>query len=174
PVSSFYEIATRIQESSEGNREQRVSIDYEFEGKAGGTAVMTSKHEPIHARASIATGLPFSDLNHEYKASNPIEATQMGLKKAWQFVWRSYVTLGRLFQRSVPVSALSGPVGIISMTYQVAGGSLDHYLYFLGLISSCLAVMNLLPLPVLDGGSMNAFWLRRCMLVWRCCSDWYW
>ncbi|MHC5183924.1 MAG: site-2 protease family protein, partial [Planctomycetota bacterium] len=38
------------------------------------------------------------------------------------------------------------------MTYQVAGGSLDHYLYFLGLISSCLAVMNLLPLPVLDGG----------------------
>ncbi|MHC4857632.1 MAG: site-2 protease family protein, partial [Planctomycetota bacterium] len=38
PVSSFYEIATRIQESSEGNREQRVSIDYEFEGKAGGTA----------------------------------------------------------------------------------------------------------------------------------------
>ncbi|MHC4961432.1 MAG: site-2 protease family protein, partial [Planctomycetota bacterium] len=110
------------------------------------------KHEPIHARASIATGLPFSDLNHEYKASNPIEATQMGLKKAWQFVWRSYVTLGRLFQRSVPVSALSGPVGIISMTYQVAGGSLDHYLYFLGLISSCLAVMNLLPLPVLDGG----------------------
>ncbi|MHC5144665.1 MAG: site-2 protease family protein, partial [Planctomycetota bacterium] len=111
-----------------------------------------SKHEPIHARASIATGLPFSDLNHEYKASNPIEATQMGLKKAWQFVWRSYVTLGRLFQRSVPVSALSGPVGIISMTYQVAGGSLDHYLYFLGLISSCLAVMNLLPLPVLDGG----------------------
>ena len=152
PVSSFYEIATRIQESSEGNREQRVSIDYEFEGETGGAAVMTSKHEPIHARASIATGLPFSDLTHEYKASNPIEATQMGLKKAWQFVWRSYVTLGRLFQRSVPVSALSGPVGIISMTYQVAGDSLDHYLYFLGLISSCLAVMNLLPLPVLDGG----------------------
>jgi regulator of sigma E protease len=152
PVSSFYEIATRIQESSEDNPEQRVSIDYEFEGKAGGSAVMTSKHEPIHAQASIAMGIPFADLTHEFKASNPIEATQMGLKKAWQFVWRSYVTLGRLFQRSVPVSALSGPVGIISMTYQVAGDSLDHYLYFLGLISSCLAVMNLLPLPVLDGG----------------------
>ena len=38
------------------------------------------------------------------------------------------------------------------MTYQVAGASLSDYLYFLGLISSCLAVMNLLPLPVLDGG----------------------
>ncbi|MHC5137739.1 MAG: site-2 protease family protein [Planctomycetota bacterium] len=169
PVSSFYEIAARIQESSEGNREQRVSIDYEFEGEAGGAAVMTSKHEPIHARASIATGLPFSDLTHEYKASNPIEATQMGLKKAWQFVWRSYVTLGRLFQRSVPVSALSGPVGIIQMTYQVSGQSLDHYLYFLGLISSCLAVMNLLPLPVLDGGHIVILLIEK---IWRCCWDW--
>jgi len=152
PVDSFYEIATRIQESAKENPEQRVSIDYEINGQAGGMAVMISKHEPIHAHASIAIGIPFADLTHEFRASNPIEAMQMGLKKAWQFVWRSYVTLGRLFQRSVPVSALSGPVGIISMTYQVAGDSLDHYLYFLGLISSCLAVMNLMPLPVLDGG----------------------
>ena len=148
PVSSFYEIADLLMK----NKGQKIGIDYRCNGEAGGTAVDISEFEPIHARASIATGIPFAALTHEFRASNPIEATQMGLKKAWQFVWRSYVTLGRLFQRSVPVSALSGPVGIISMTYQVAGGSLDHYLYFLGLISSCLAVMNLLPLPVLDGG----------------------
>ncbi len=148
PVSSFYEIADLFLK----NKGQKVSVDYRFDDEAGGAAVDIPEYEPVHAHASIAVGLPFADLTHEFKASNPIEAAQMGLKKAWQFVWRSYVTLGRLFQRSVPVSALSGPVGIISMTYQVAGDSLDHYLYFLGLISSCLAVMNLMPLPVLDGG----------------------
>lgn len=147
-VSNFYEVAALFLK----NKGQKVSVDYRFNGVAGGAATDISEYEPIHAKASIAIGIPFADLTHEFRASNPIEATQMGLKKAWQFVWRSYVTLGRLFQRSVPVSALSGPVGIISMTYQVAGDSLDHYLYFLGLISSCLAVMNLLPLPVLDGG----------------------
>ena len=155
PVSSFYEIANLLLK----NKGQKVSVDYRLNGKAGGTAVEISEYEPVHAQASIVAKtssliikIPFEDLTHEFRASNPIEATQMGLKKAWQFVWRSYVTLGRLFQRSVPVSALSGPVGIISMTYQVAGTTPSHYLYFLGLISSCLAVMNLLPLPVLDGG----------------------
>jgi regulator of sigma E protease len=76
----------------------------------------------------------------------------MGLKKTWPFILRSDVTLIRLLQGSLSTTALSGPVGIISMTYQVAGTTAAHYFYFLGLISSCLAVMNLLPLPVLDGG----------------------
>ena len=152
PVESFYEIADLFLK----NQGQRIGIDYRLGDKGGGTALEIPKKSreinPIHARASIAVYIPFADLTHEFKASNPIEAIQMGFKKAWQFVWRSYVTLGRLFQRSVPMSALSGPVGIISMTYRVTGVSLDHYLYFLALISSSLAVINLLPLPVLDGG----------------------
>lgn len=148
PVSSFYEIAQMLQK----NAGKKISLDYIIGADAGGTAVMVPQLEPVHAQGSIAEGIPFQDLTHEFKATNPIIATKMGLKKAWQFVSRSLVTLGRLFQGSVPVKALSGPVGIISMTYQVAGASLDQYLYFLGLISSCLAVMNLLPLPVLDGG----------------------
>ena len=148
PVDSFYQIAQLFQ----ANPGEKVAIEYRFEDQSGGTAVVVSKAQPVHAEAMIAVGIPFQDMTHDFKDSNPIKATQMGLKKTWQFVSRSYVTLGRLFQRSVPMSALSGPVGIISMTYQVTGTSLDHYLYFLGLISSCLAVMNLLPLPVLDGG----------------------
>jgi regulator of sigma E protease len=151
PVKSFYEIAQLFQKNAK-DKDSKVSIDYVFEGTAGGTAIAVPAHEPVHAQASIAVGIPFEEYTHEFVASNPVEATQMGLKKTWQFISRSYVTLGRLIQGSVPVKALSGPVGIISMTYQVAGTSLDHYLYFLALISSCLAVMNLLPLPVLDGG----------------------
>jgi regulator of sigma E protease len=148
PVSNFYEIATLLQ----NNTGQKVSIDYVHDGRAGGTALMVLEHEPVHAQAQILVGVPFEDLTTEFKYSNPVQATKMGVKKAWQFVLRSYVTLLRLFQGSVPVKALSGPVGIISMTYQVAGTTPAHYFYFLGLISSCLAVMNLLPLPVLDGG----------------------
>lgn len=148
PVSSFYEIAQALQQ----NKGQKISIDYLHNGQAGGTALVVPRHEPIHAEAAIAAAIPFEDLVREFKASNPLSAAQMGLKKTWQFILRSYVTLIRLLQGSLSTTALSGPVGIISMTYQVAGTTLSHYLYFLGLISSCLAVMNLLPLPVLDGG----------------------
>jgi RIP metalloprotease RseP len=148
PVENFYQIATILQE----NAGDKVSIDYQSNGQTGGTAVAVPQYDPAHAYAMMTTGIPLEELTRRFKADNPLEATRMGLKKTWQFVSRSYVTLGRLFQRSVPVSSLAGPVGILSMTYQVAGDSLAHYLYFLGLISSCLAVMNLLPLPVLDGG----------------------
>ena len=151
PVNSFFEIAQLLQQNSG----HKISIDYQHDGQAGGTAVMVPKHEPVHAEAAIATPtviIPFEDLTREFKASNPIKAAQMGLKKTWQFILRSYVTLIRLLQGSLSTTALSGPVGIISMTYQVAGTTAAHYFYFLGLISSCLAVMNLLPLPVLDGG----------------------
>lgn len=148
PVSSFYEIAGLLQQY----KGEKISIDYQHDGQAGGTALMVPKHEPIHAEAAIATVIPFEDLTREFKASNPLKAAQMGIKKTWQFILRSYVTLIRLFQGSLSTKALSGPVGIISMTYQVAGTTAAHYFYFLGLISSCLAVMNLLPLPVLDGG----------------------
>jgi len=149
-VTSFFEVASALQ----ANAGQKVTIRYEHAGQAAETSLNVPSHEPVHAQASLAVGMPFKELTEEFKASNPIEAVQMGMKKAWQFVWQSYVTLGRLFQGSVAVSALSGPVGIISMTYQVAGASAADYLYFLGLISSCLAVMNLLPLPVLDGGHL--------------------
>jgi regulator of sigma E protease len=46
-----------------------------------------------------------------------------------------------------------GPVGIISFSYRiVAEQPFVYYVYFLGLISACIAVFNFLPLPPLDGG----------------------
>ncbi|OQY06124.1 MAG: hypothetical protein B6I25_04495 [Planctomycetales bacterium 4572_13] len=149
PVSSFYEIADLLVK----NKGQKVSVDYRFNGEAGGTAVEISEYEPVHAQALIAVYLPFAELTQRFKASNPLRAIKMGSKKVWQFIAGNYVTLGQLFKKDgIPMSALSGPVGIISMTYQVTEASLGRYLYFLGLISSCLAVMNLMPIPVLDGG----------------------
>jgi regulator of sigma E protease len=43
-------------------------------------------------------------------------------------------------------------VGIASISYKMAGQGVLDLLNFLGLLSSCLAVMNLIPLPIVDGG----------------------
>lgn len=148
-VDSFYEIAALLVK----NKGQKVSIEYRLNDEAGGTAVEIPEFEPVHAQAFIAVGIPFSEWTENFKASNPISAVKMGTKKVWQFIAGNYVTLAQLFKKDgIQVSALSGPVGIISMTYKVTEASVSRYLYFLGLISSCLAVMNLMPLPVLDGG----------------------
>lgn len=148
PVQNFYDIASVLP----AHAGQTVDIDYQFEGTNATASLTIPRHEPVHAQAGLAVLLPWAELTDEYKADNPAEAVQMGFKKAWQFVANNYVTLTRLVKNELGTSALMGPVGIVSVSYQAAGYDLDRYLYLLGLISTALAVMNLLPLPVLDGG----------------------
>jgi RIP metalloprotease RseP len=148
PVQNFFEIASILQE----NAGRTIDIDYQYEGRAATALLTVPEHEPVHAEAGLAVGLPLTEYTRPYKASNPAEAIGMGVKKVWQFIAQNYITLTRLIKNELPPSALMGPVGIVSVSYKAAGLSLDRYLYFLGLISTALAVMNLLPLPVLDGG----------------------
>jgi regulator of sigma E protease len=148
PVKTFYEIATLLRK----NRGQRVSLDYELDGRAGGTGIVVPERGDVHAQSYLATGIPYEELRVPYKADGPLQAISMGIKKVKQFVVRTWITLYRLIFDDLPTSSLMGPVGIITVSYTIADASAIHYLYFLGLLSSILAVMNLLPLPVLDGG----------------------
>ena len=148
PIKTYFEIAAAMQD----NAGKEIRIEYVADGKPFSALLKVSDYEPVHAEATVGYLLPFDEYTMNYEASNPLEAMGWGFKKVSHFIVGNIKTLGMLFRKEVKVSALSGPVGIISMTYQVTGLSLDRTLYFLGLISSCLAVMNLLPLPVLDGG----------------------
>ncbi len=133
-------------------RGQRVSIDYIAGGQAGGTGMAVPERGGLHAKSQLAQYIPFEELRVTFKADSPLKAISMGIKKVSQFVVRTWITLYRLIFDDLPTSSLMGPVGIITVSYTIADASLIHYLYFLGLLSSILAVMNLLPLPVLDGG----------------------
>ncbi len=63
-------------------------------------------------------------------------------------------TLGALFSRhsKVGISNLSGPAGIVSLVWTSFSNSFVHGLFFVALISFSLGMLNLLPIPVLDGG----------------------
>lgn len=86
------------------------------------------------------------------KASGPIAALGRGLSKSRQIMNQTYLTFLRLFQGTVRVSHLKGPVGIAHLGTQVADQGLVWVLFFLGLVSVNLAVINFLPLPIVDGG----------------------
>jgi len=151
-VSSFYDIINIIKNSCG----QRISIDYITQnGKdAGGTGiVIPPNHDYISVKTGFADAVPFDYLKENFKADNPIQAIVMGLKKTKMFIMNSYLTLKGLMVQSVKKEAISGPVGIVTISYRIAASqSLTYYAYFMGLVSSCLAFMNLLPLPIVDGG----------------------
>ena len=65
-------------------------------------------------------------------------------------IYRQLVNIGR----NVSAKAFGGPVMIVDIAYKAAGSKDGTFLLFLCLISANLAVVNILPIPVLDGGHL--------------------
>ena len=148
-VRSFYDIARLI----DGNAGEKISVEYRLnEQNAGSVGLDVPKEGAVNIQPVFAAPVPLETLKRVYKAPNAAAAVGWGMKKTWQFIAQSVVTLQRLISQDVSPKSLMGPVGIVSVSYSIASRSLIDYIYFLGLISSCIAVMNLLPLPIVDGG----------------------
>lgn len=85
----------------------------------------------------------------------PIGAIKLGAKKTIYFIIGVYTTMERMIvSRSLGVENLSGPVGIVKLGRNIASVGIVELLFFLAMISANLAVINFLPLPIVDGGLM--------------------
>ena len=83
---------------------------------------------------------------------DPLKAITMGFEQTRKLVLLTYLTLDRLVRGSVGVDQLHGPVGIVHLGTKVADRGLMYLVFFLAMISVNLAVLNFLPLPIVDGG----------------------
>ena len=90
----------------------------------------------------------------EVVRSGPIDSLAQGMARTWEMSAFSLRMLGRMLTGDLSVRNLSGPVTIADMAGQTARTGLESYLGFLALISVSLGVLNLLPIPVLDGGHL--------------------
>ena len=86
------------------------------------------------------------------KGDGPIDAIRIGLGETHRVMLNTYVTFARLFQGTVKIEHLKGPVGIAHLGSKVASRGFVWLLFFLALISVNLAVVNFMPLPIADGG----------------------
>lgn len=98
------------------------------------------------------SSLVFATQQHTMKASNPAEALAFGFYETKRVMGMTYLTFARLAQGTVKVEHLKGPVGIAHLGTLVAERGFIWLLFFLALISVNLAVINFLPLPIVDGG----------------------
>ncbi|MGE0379168.1 MAG: site-2 protease family protein, partial [Planctomycetaceae bacterium] len=99
-------------------------------------------------------GLQFFGLSQSRQAENASQAFHMGWHYTRSSILNIYLTLQNLFTGRLSVKELHGPLGIISVAGSVAQVSLAELLRFLGFLSINLAVLNFLPIPILDGGHM--------------------
>jgi regulator of sigma E protease len=84
----------------------------------------------------------------------PIAALTEAFKKTWETSWISLKMMGKMVVGEVSLKNLSGPITIADYAGQSAQIGLGAYISFLALISISLGVLNLLPVPLLDGGHL--------------------
>ena len=150
-VKNFYDIARQLKRNSG----QHVTIDWRLDAQKAGNAIIdvSEKWDVVRAYAFTEQSLPFVEMERLYKADGPIDAIGMGYKRTKTFILQTYVTLQRLIGGLVSPKQIMGPVGILTFSYKiVAAQPFIYYVYFLGLISAAIAVMNFLPVPPFDGG----------------------
>jgi regulator of sigma E protease len=83
-----------------------------------------------------------------------LEGLQLGVERTWELSALTLKMLGRMLVGEASLRNLSGPLTIADYAGQSAQQGLSYYLGFLALVSVSLGVLNLLPLPMLDGGHL--------------------
>ncbi len=84
----------------------------------------------------------------------PMEAIGTAFKQTIHLTGTTFTLMGRLVTGKLGLNSISGPVGIAQGAGDSGRGGLVSYLFFLALVSISLGALNLLPIPMLDGGHL--------------------
>jgi len=85
---------------------------------------------------------------------NPLTAVVESLKQTWFITEMTFISIYKIFEGVVSTKSLGGPILIAQMAGQQVKGGLVPFIFFMAILSINLGVLNLLPIPVLDGGHL--------------------
>jgi len=108
-------------------------------------------------------GLAFQAETQIQKATDVGDAIRLGALRTVRFIKTVYMNLYAMGIGRVSAKTMSGPLTIANVSYKLAGEDFWQFLLFLGMISVNLAVVNFLPIPVLDGGHMVFLILEKIL-----------
>jgi regulator of sigma E protease len=86
------------------------------------------------------------------RQSNLAESVINSVKRTWELTVLTIVSVVKLIQRVIPMNTLGGPIMILQMAGEQASMGVLNFLVLMAIININLGVLNLLPIPILDGG----------------------
>ena len=111
----------------------------------GRIGIMETQSQAVADRSQVTVQYP------------PVAALGEALKRTWSMSVLTVRMMGKLVMGQASLDNISGPISIAQYAGQSASIGIDHYINFIALISISLAVLNLLPIPMLDGGHLVYF-----------------
>lgn len=134
----------------QANLGKPVEVIVSRNGAALAPVQVTPRVDPPPNQGALGVSL---DLPLERQSYPVYEAVPMGVQTTWRVVQGLYYALRAAVAGQAPFT-LSGPVGIYQHTAQAARSGIEQLIELTGMLSVNLFVLNLLPLPALDGGRL--------------------
>ncbi|MER0128103.1 sigma E protease regulator RseP [Franconibacter daqui] len=154
PLTTWMTFVTLVRD----NPSRPLSIEIERQGSPLSLTLIPDTKPGNEKAEGFAGVVPkVIPLPEEYKTVRqygPFAAIAEATDKTWQLMKLTVTMLGKLITGDVKLNNLSGPISIAQGAGMSAEYGLVYYLMFLALISVNLGIINLFPLPVLDGGHL--------------------
>jgi regulator of sigma E protease len=154
PVTNMVDVLKELESQKPEANSTGALIDYIREGVENSTTIAYSQED------ETGMGIIFPHVQYRTPNLSPPAALAKGVSESWNTLVITLRSLGLLFKGIDLTNAVSGPIRITYMVGDIAtegfgrsfGAGLRSMADFLALISIALCIMNLLPLPILDGG----------------------
>ncbi len=152
PASDFIAFGKLVQ--AEAVKSPKLAIGIERSGRPQQLDV-TAKWESLEGQPQkwvMGVGAPPAEA--ATVSYGPIKALAASFSTTWRNTTQTFSMLGKMLTGEASTRNLSGVIGIAEVANASASMGLPWFLQFLALISLSLAILNLLPIPVLDGGHL--------------------
>jgi regulator of sigma E protease len=136
--------------------------------RAGEQVRTTVTPEPLETddgvigRIGVRADVP-ADLYAAFQAQTrygPIEAAGIAVHETWKTTGLLLKVLAKMITGEASVRNVSGPISIAVIAGHAAAQGLSEFLFYLALVSISLGVLNLLPIPILDGGHLLYYFIE--------------
>lgn len=160
-VGSFFALKDAVQKS--GEKEGKVSVKWERAGKMLSASLVpteTKTKDPMMKKQvqytiGVMPLLVWAEPETvTERVLNPFSLLYRGTERMVVFSYRNLITIGKLFTGDVSIKTLGGPILIGKIAGESISRGLTAFLNTMALLSIGLGVLNLLPVPVLDGGHL--------------------
>ena len=102
----------------------------------------------------------FEEAYSYWKPENPLQAMGLGVLMANELMVKLLEFIGGIFSRRTPAPTFVGPIGLVGIVAEASKAGLKTVMLLVALITLNLGIINLLPLPALDGGRMTFAFLE--------------
>ena len=123
-----------------------------------------------HIGASVRVPEGYSDRMRAELRYTPGEAVGAAVTKVWDMSALTFRLLGKMLEGQASVENLSGPISIAQIAGESVAVGFAPFLAFLALVSLSVGLINLLPIPILDGGHLLYYFIE--LLIGRPVPDW--